>query len=371
MKKERGSILIVLLIVLAICGGVFIASMNKTTPGSPLEENNNVSQNSSSKPLPTTEARLPEPPTSHQLTGASHAFQTFNNCGPASLSMALSLYDIVVSQQELGNELRPYQNAAGDNDDKSVTLEELAEKARDYNLVPYHRSNGDMDKIKSFIAQGFPVITRTLLTEGNDIGHYRVVTGYNNNERYIVQNDSLQGRDLQYSYDNFLALWKPYGYEYLVLVPEDKIEIAETILGDERDARVAWQNSVERLKGEIQSNPNDAQLKFSLAVAYYHTGEYEKTIQEFEAVESRLPFRTLWYQIEPLLAYQKLERYDELLPRIQAILDRHNRAFSELYQIRGEVYLDQERTEDARREFETALVYNRNFEPARESLSNI
>ena len=371
MKKSDGSILAILLIVLAIGAGIFVASINKTTNDIEQEEQEITAQETNSQPTVTPKATLPEPPASHQLTGASHTFQTFNNCGPASLSMALSLYDINVSQQVLGAELRPYQNAGGDNDDKSVTLEELAEKAKDYDLIPYHRPNGDMSKVEHFIANGMPVITRTLLVTDDDIGHYRVITGYNRNGQYVMQNDSLQGRDLQYSYNDYLELWKPYSYEYLVLVPEDKKELAETILGEEVDEQVAWQNSVARLQQEIAKNPNDNQLKFSLAVAYYHTGEYEKTIQEFEAVESRLPFRTLWYQIEPLQAYQKLERYDELLPRIQTILNRHNRAFSELYQIRGEVYLEQGRTEDAKREFETALVYNRNFKPAQEALANL
>lgn len=372
MHKDNGNIFVILLVVLALGVGTFFAFNNKSIS---LNISDNSATNRVINPQPqeniVSKPTLPEPPIQYQLTGASHVFQTFNNCGPASLSMALSLYDINVSQTDLGNELRPYQNAAGNNDDKSVTLEELAEKAKDYDLVPYHRPNGDINKIKAFIAQGIPVITRTLLTVGDDIGHYRVVTGYNDDGGYIVQNDSLQGKDLHYSYDNFLGLWKPYGYEYLILVPKDKTEVVKAILNDEVDTKTAWENAVVRLQSEILKDPNDIQLKFALSVAYYHIGEYERSIEQFEAVEGKLPFRTLWYQIEPLLAYQELKSYDELLPRIQTILDRQNRAFSELYQIRGEVYLDQGRVEDARREFDTALVYKHNFKPAQDALIDL
>src|SRR3990172_766097 len=92
-------------------------------------------------PSPTPDAAgvLPERKILHN---SYHVFQTFNNCGPAALSMALSYFDIQKSQQELGNILRTYQIADGNNDDKSVTLAEMGELAKSYGLIPYHRPNG-------------------------------------------------------------------------------------------------------------------------------------------------------------------------------------------------------------------------------------
>ena len=110
-------------------------------------------------------------------------FQTFNNCGPAALSMALSYYGINKSQKELGQELRPYQIPKGNNDDKSVTLEEMAQKAQEFNLIPYHRPNGTIEVLQKFIAIGIPIITRTRLTQYDDIGHYRVIKGYDSINR--------------------------------------------------------------------------------------------------------------------------------------------------------------------------------------------
>jgi predicted negative regulator of RcsB-dependent stress response len=51
-------------------------------------------------------------------------------------------------------------------------------------------------------------------------------------------------------------------------------------------------------------------------------------------------------------------------------LDGGNRAFSELYQIRGEVFLAQGQRERAKEEFEKALLYNRNYKPAKEALAS-
>ena len=78
------------------------------------------------KRSPTPTPTLPPLPSQKILPNDYHVFQTFNNCGPAALSMELSYYGINISQQELVQDLRPYQNPQGDNDDKSVTLDELA-----------------------------------------------------------------------------------------------------------------------------------------------------------------------------------------------------------------------------------------------------
>src|SRR3989344_7520378 len=69
-----------------------------------------------------------------------HIFQTFNNCAPAALSMALSYYGVTVSQEKLAADLRPYNNLTGKNDDKSTPPEELAAKAEEYRLRTYYRA---------------------------------------------------------------------------------------------------------------------------------------------------------------------------------------------------------------------------------------
>jgi len=347
MEKEKQIWILARIAIILIAVSLFLSSTQQNQISLPLTE---VSL-STPVPQPT-----PKPlPISYQLGGGTHVFQTFNNCGPASLSMTLSFFEIFISQKEIGNELRPWQNPTGNNDDKSVTLPELAQKAQNFGFTTYHRPNGDIQTIKAFVANGIPVITRTLLQEGSDIGHYRVVYGYDDSTREILQNDSLQGKNLKFSYSSFLNLWRPYGYEYLVLVPTEKEKVAESILGENLNERTAWINAVNNLNSEFSANLQDIFLKFSLSVAYYNTEQYEKSIQEFEAIENKLPFRALWYQTEPLLAYQKLKRYDELLPRIDKILANGNRGFSELYQIRGEIYLEKGQIDRAKTEFQLAL----------------
>lgn len=322
-------------------------------------------------PTPTPEVLLDTPPTSKVLENSYHIFQKFNNCGPASLSMALSYYGINKSQEELGEALRPYQVASGDNDDKSTTLEELAEKSKEYGLTPYHLPNGDIEKIKLFITYDMPVISRTWLHKNDDIGHYRVIKGYNEETKQILQDDSFENKNLWFSYSDYNELWKKFNYEYLVLVPADKIKIAQAILGEDLDPKIAWGKAVKLSQEELSKNPDDIYARFNLSVAYYNIGEYKKSVEEFEKVENKLPFRTLWYQIEPIQAYYELGNYARVFEVTDKILNNHNRAFSELYLIRGDIYLKQGNREAAKSEFEKAVFYNKNLKAAQDALNSV
>ncbi len=303
------------------------------------------------------------------LSHGNHVFQTFNNCGPAALSMALSYYGIIESQQTLGDILRPYQRSNGDNDDKSVTLEELAQQALVYGFIPIHRPNGTPELIRRFITYDIPVITRTWLNHNDDIGHYRVIKGFDDQLQEFIQDDSLQGKNLRYRYDAFNALWKQFNYEYLVLIPKDQQHIIELILGEDINERDAWNRTVETLTKELISNPDDIVTRFNLSVAYYHTGQYQQSIEEFEQVEHVLPSRTLWYQIEPIEAYYHVGNYEKVLTITNTILNNNNRAFSELYYLRGLVFENQSQKAQAITEYNKALFYNKYFSKAVEKIN--
>ncbi len=362
--------LVILVCMLGFIIGIsFYFHLYKRSPisipsNSPESSDVSVFENIQSPPAKPDGVTLVTPPISKVLSNDYHIYQTFNNCGPAALSMALSYFDIKVSQQVLGQALRPYQNAKGDNDDKSTTLQELAAEAEKYNLIAYHRPNGDVALLKKFITYDMPVITRTWLKLNDDIGHYRVVKGYDDATRVVIQDDSLQGKNLEYSYEEFDSLWGKFGNEYLVLVPKDKKDIAEAILGENLDSKVSWEIAVSNYKKKVELNPADVSLRLNLSVALFNVGDYEGSVKEFEQVEAKLPFRALWYQIEPIQAYFELKKYDRVLFLTDKILDNQNKAFSELYLLRGQVFLKQGQMDLAEQEFEKAVFYNNNMEAA-------
>lgn len=366
--SRKNKSFLVSLFILAFFAGLTITLMLNPDDERTVEKNNQLNEKPTLAPTPT----LPPIPKSKYLeNGGYHIFQSFNNCGPASLSMALSFYGINESQVVIGQALRPYQIPGGDNDDKSVTLEELAKYSEKFGFIPYHRPMGNPEIVKNFIAQDIPVIARTWLTPTEDIGHYRVIKGYDENLGVYIQDDSLQNKNLSYTYDEFNQIWKKFNYEYLVLVPPEKDQLAKQILGENADQEKAWQNAVENSINTLDQNPNDVDVRFNLSVAYHNIGEYEKSVEEFEKVESALSFRTLWYQIEPIESYFELGNYDRVFEITDKILNNQNRAFSELYILRGKVFQLQGQNELARQQFQNAVLYNSNLHEAQELLDSI
>lgn len=366
------NILIIIAVLALISTDVLLVTLQRSTTtsvasGATTGPTDRLISTPTVQPTPTMVAL----PLSKILQSDYQVFQSFNNCGPAALSMTLRYYGLIKSQEELGVALRPWQNAVGDNDDKSVTLQELGQKGTEYGFLSYHRPNGNIELLKRFVAAGMPVITRTWLHPNEDIGHYRVINGYDENTKEIIQQDSMEGKDLHYTYEAFNQIWKNNNFEYLVLVAPDKKEIAERILGADRDEATAWRSALQTAQNLLIQNPDDIYARFNASIAYYHLNDYASSVEEFEQVEPRLAWRTLWYQIEPIQAYEKLRNYDRVFQLTDRILTNQNRAFSELYIIRGDIYKKQGSADLARAEYETAILYNQNLESARDALASL
>lgn len=318
-----------------------------------------------------TSVDVVEPGNYALLDNPRHVYQTFNNCGPATLSMMLSWYGINVSQGELGNRMRPYQNPQGDNDDKTIFTYEFVDWAKEYDMQALGRVNGDIELLKKFTANGIPVVVKTWLNPGEDIGHFRVIRGFDEEKGVIIQDDSYHGPNKRIPYYDFLTMWQPFNYNYMVVYEPEMQGKVEAIVGSEMDESVAWQNALERAEIEREKDLGNPYPSFNISTAAYHLGDYERSTRAFEEVENDLPGRMLWYQIEPILSYKELGNYDRVFQISDRIFENGNRAFSELYLVRGEIYLEQGEKEKARQEFELALQYNENLEEAKEALSNL
>jgi uncharacterized protein YvpB len=309
-----------------------------------------------------------DPGASALVPNPTHTYQTFNNCGPATLSMILSLNGKNISQKELGDAMRPYQIPGGDNDDKTIFTYEFVDWAKKYGLDAVGRVNGDIATLKKLTANGFPVVVKTWLHMNEDIGHFRIVRGFDDGDQVIIQDDSYEGPNRKIPYYDFLSMWQPFNYAYIIVYTPDQKDLVEAIIGEELDENLAWENSLVRARKEADLDTESVYPWFNISRAYFHLGDYQKSVEAFEKVEGRLPRRMLWYEIEPILAYQKLGNYDRVFQITDKVLNGGNRAYSELYQIRGEIYLAQGKKEEARREFELAVQYNKNFQPAHEAL---
>lgn len=304
------------------------------------------------------------PPESYILPVNTHFYQTFNNCGPATLSMILSYYNRPVSQKVLGDKLRPYQNPQGDNDDKSVLGYELVNESKLQGFEAMEIAGGNIDVLEALIANDVPVILKTWLNIGEDIGHYRLAKGYDKVKGVFIFHDSYQGPNKEITYSDLNTMWEPFGFSFILVYEKKDSQTVAAILGDLTTKEQVY-------KKALENNSSLPYPTFNRSVAYYYLGDYEKSINEYEKAANLLPSRMLWYQYEPIMAYKETGNYNKVFELTDAIFENGNRAFSELYQIRGEAYLESNNPELAKAEFQKAIYYNSGFKPAQRSLEGI
>lgn len=311
----------------------------------------------------------PTPP-SVLLQSSYHIYETFNNCGPATLSMILKYYNIEKSQKEIAEVLRPYQHPRGDNDDKSVSFTEFNDYVNNLGLTGVYKVNGDVNILKRIIANNVPVVTRNWLNEKDTIGHFIILKGYNDKTQEFTFDDSYYGPNKTISYNTLLKLWQPFNYEYFFVTKPEKLDLAKQIVGEFDDKKL-YENSIKRADEELEFDSNNIYPYFNKSTAYYHLGDYAKSIENFEKVESRLPNRMLWYQIEPIQSYYEVKNYNKALMLIDKTLKTDNRAFSELYYIRGQIFEKQNKIEEAKVEYKKALIYKKGYKLAQEALDRL
>lgn len=321
---------------------------------------------------PTPSVAIKTPPPTYVISSASYVGQTFNNCGPASLSMAMSYFGTNISQDELREQMRPFSNPAGGVDDKSVFASEFVEYAKKYGFESMARPNGDREMLKKLISNDIPVVLRTWLHPNEDIGHFRIVRGYDDTRQVFIQDDSYEGRNLEYSYTTFEEMWKPFNYGYILVYPKDKAEVVKAIVGADMDEKVAYTNALTRAEVNLTENPNSSYDLFNLSTAYYHLGDMQKSVEYYEKAQAAvLPPRMLWYQIEPLQAYGATGNHERVFALTEWIMGNNNVAYSEMYILRGKSYQAQGNIDAARAEFEKAVYYNENLVIAREALNSL
>lgn len=336
----------------------------------------NVSRNDASGtqgvvggPTPSISIKKASPPR-YVIPSSGVVSQTFNNCGPATLSMVMSYFGSTISQDTLREEMRPFNNPSGGVDDKSIFANEFLTYAQKYGFLALHRPNGDIELLKKLVANDIPVVVRTWLHPGEDIGHFRVVRGYDDVNQVLIQDDSYEGKDLQFAYSEFELMWQPFNYGYILVYPKEKEDVVKAILGTYMEEKKAYEIII--TKGALRNSEQQAYIHFNEATAYFYLGQYEKAVAAYEKAEQAgLPPRMLWYQIEPIEAYLKSGNTDKVFTMTDAILYNGNLAFSELYFLRGQAYQAQGENELARAAYEKAVYYNNNYQQAQQALGQL
>ncbi len=318
-------------------------------------------------PLPTAVALLP----SARLYGFEHIYQTWNNCGPATLTMGLSYFGWNEDQAVAATFLKP------DAEDKNVSPDQMVQFVNERTGVrALYRVGGDLDMVRALLLEGFPVIVETgYMPEGYDwMGHYRLVIAYDDQLREVYVYDSFLGhgnfQGLAVSYDYFDTMWQHFNRLYIVIYEQDREAELRAVLGDHADPQANYQAALEVARAEATANPDNAYAWFNMGTSYVGLQMYEQAARAYDQARNAgtgLPWRMLWYQFGPFRAYYEVGRYDDVLALVQANLGT-TPYVEETYYWTGMVYMERGQFAPARSQFNLALQRNRNFEPAREAL---
>lgn len=149
-------------------------------------------------PTPTPLLFQPAQPTV-LLAGLRHEWQTWNNCGPATIAMNLSYFGSTIDQAQAGVVLRLSA------DDKNVSPYELVAYAQQQGYVSQRLVNGSTDLARTLLSNGIPVLVETWHEDGpdNGMGHYRLLVGYDDGSQTWTVYDS-------YDHSNLISS-EPYG----------------------------------------------------------------------------------------------------------------------------------------------------------------
>ena len=332
-----------------------------------------------SAPSPTPTITATPLPGKVSLQGVRYDDQhgRFNYCAPANLSMALSYWGWDGNKDTLGPVIKP------DPKDKNVMPYEMADYVLEHTEFDVAvRVGGDLYTIKRFIAAGYPVLVEkgTYLHDLTGVvswmGHYQVITGYDDEAQEFTTQDSYMRPDYIVPYEKMLRNWRAFNYTYLIIYPPDMQAEVTSLLGEDLDETSNYQRAAQRASDEIFALEYSDQF-----FAWFNRGTNLMYLQDYagaaEAYDNAFtiyagldpenrPWRMLWYQTGPYFAYYHSQRYWDVLSLAETTLDamQSEKNLEESYYWLGMAKAALGDTAGAIQDFRTSLELHPGFEPA-------
>ncbi len=230
----------------------------------------------------------PEPAVELAVPGSSydiemsHVYQTWNNCGPASVVMALSSMGVSVSQETARLALR------GEDIRRGMPAQNVEHWVdENFGLRAVVRTGGTFDLLRRFVANGYPVLVTEWLEDPpgalstSRIAHYRVVRGYDDARGVFVSNDPYRGAKVRLDYAWFARSWLPFLNRYVVIYRPDDEARVRAILGEDWDDVRARENTYVQARAATESS-NDVYVWAAYGEAAYRVGLFAESVAAFE-----------------------------------------------------------------------------------------
>jgi len=303
----------------------------------------------------------------HVITKLTQCYQTWNNCGPASLSMLLSCFEIKASQEEIAMQLRPHA------EDKHTSIHELARYAENPGLYTLSDTGGSVQLVKELVAAGIPVMLKIGLDPDDDdwMCHYIIVTGYSDKKSEFILMDSLYGQYYPYSYQKTAEFWAHFMWTYLVVAPKQKQQLISKIIN--KDAGSAGPGALlqQRVYHDVTDKPESAFAWYNLGKLFLLTGQPNRALMALKtAYAYGLPWRLPWYDVGMYEIYVRNSCYKEVLQLTANVLSR-NPYSEEARYYRAQALIGTAKKHAALTELDRALDVNPSFEPAKTLLKEL
>ncbi len=285
--------------------------------------------------------------------------QGWNNCGPATLALALRMYGWKGDQGTIAAVIKPKDL------DKNVNIEELAEYARaKAGLRAVIRVAGDLNRLEGLVASGYPVIVEEAFTLDKSFwpnddrwsSHFVLVTGYDRNSGHLTTQDAYYGPNVEVEAQKLLRDWQAFNYVYLVLYPVQEEKQVAGLLGDDWSESSAYQAAVITALDQTRRDRRDLFAWFNLGSSYLGLGQNENAWLAFnEARKIGLPQRMLRYQFGPFQAAYATGRTQDLKELVEYALKITSNSEEVLYW-QGKLYMMEKQPSFARKSYLEALA---------------
>lgn len=309
--------------------------------------------------------------------------QKFNNCGPANLTMAMSFHGHNRDQLDVGGAIKP------NYDDRNVSPEELIRYVNEETpLLAAWYIGGDIMILKRLLAEGYPVmVEKGLYLDDKQgwMGHYLTLYGYDDSERVFLSHDTYlgpwdsSGRPIDY--EKLEEQWAQFNYTFVLVYPSDQEDDLAELLGpDMIEPELMWQNAALKGREMTDADPQNAYAWFNLGSSLTYLAEltgdddlFHSAAAAFdEAFTIGLPWRMLWYQFEPYVAYLAAGRIDDVLSLTEVTLTNHGgQEVEETYLYRGHALLASGEQKRARDAYNQALSLNPIFVQAKKAIDEL
>lgn len=334
-------------------------------------------------PVATTQAPVtvaqvasqPPLPPSARMTGFVHQQQTWNNCGPANITMALSYYGWQNDQAYAMRFLRP-----GGREDKNVSPSELVDFVNTRTAVrALTRMGGTLDLLKRFIANEIPVIVETgFMPEGYDwLGHYRTLVAYDDARGVFWIYDSFlgtgaNGEGVAETYTQLDRNWQEFNRQFIIVYEPQREELVRSILGEYADRQRAAEIALETALAEAEANRTNPYAWFNVGSSLVALADYERAANAYAlALREGLPWRIIFYQFGIYEAYYHTGRHQELLSLVDSSLANGGNYVEETYYWQGMAFKALGRTADARTAFNRSIQRNPSYQAPRDALATL